>query len=308
MLAIIAFSVFLFVGLMVVSIYYGLVAESPLDRRLKSLVPNPGSQALRKPDKARGEPGKATKLLAAVGEYGFSRSDNSLAQRLSAAGIRSPNAARLFLGTRTLLSFGPALLILLPRISAGMPLTKSLLLAFFAWGIGHTAANNWLRWRRSRRVRQLQEALPDALDLMVVCLEAGLGLAATISRVGQERGASMNDPLGREFNQISAELQSGRPREEALRALGVRNGSEDLKSLAALVIQSDRLGASMAKTLRVHADLMRTKRRQRAEEQARKLPIKVLFPLALFLLPPLMVIVAGPALLGAAAVFKSLTG
>ena len=92
-------------------------------------------------------------------------------------------------------------------------------------------------------------------------------------------------------------MRSGRSREEALRSLGARNGVDDLKALTALIIQSDRLGASMAKTLRAHADLLRTKRRQRAEERARKLPIKVLFPLATLLLPPLFIMVAGPAFL-----------
>src|SRR5262249_12361470 len=113
---------------------------------------------------------------------------------------------------------------------------------------------------------------------------------------GEER-AALDDPLGNEFAQVAFEIRSGRSREEALRALGSRNGVEDLKALAALIIQSDKLGASMAKTLRAHADLLRVKRRQRAEEMARKLPIKVLFPLATMLLPPLFIMVAGPAFL-----------
>ena len=129
---------------------------------------------------------------------------------------------------------------------------------------------------------------------MVVCLEAGLGLNATIARVGEER-ATLNDALGDEFRQVSLEMRSGRSREDALRALGARNGSDDLKALVALMIQSDKLGASMAQTLRSHADLLRTKRRQRAEEAARKLPIKMLFPLALLILPTIFVVTAGPA-------------
>ena len=158
-----------------------------------------------------------------------------------------------------------------------------------------------------KRVRQLTEGLPDALDLMVVCLESGLGLNATIARVGEER-AAMNDPLGDEFAQVALELRSGQSREDALRALGDRNGVDDLKALVGLIIQSDRLGASMGKTLRAHADLLRTKRRQRAEEAARKLPIKVLFPLATLLLPPLFVVIVGPAFLKLSAFIKVLTG
>jgi tight adherence protein C len=107
----------------------------------------------------------------------------------------------------------------------------------------------------------------------------------------------MDDPLGKEFNQVAFEMRGGRSREDALRALGARNGSDDLKALAALIIQSDRLGASMAQTLRSHADLLRTKRRQRAEEASRRLPIKMLFPLALFILPALFIVTTGPAIL-----------
>jgi tight adherence protein C len=157
-------------------------------------------------------------------------------------------------------------------------------------------ANFWLKRRARTRAAQITRSLPDALDLMVVCLEAGLGLSATIAKVGEER-STIEDILGDEFAQVALELRNGRTREEALRALGQRNGADDLKALVALVIQSDRLGASLSKTLRTHADLLRTKRRQRAEEAARKLPIKMLFPLAALILPALFVVTTGPAML-----------
>ena len=118
----------------------------------------------------------------------------------------------------------------------------------------------------------------------------------------------MKDPLGAEFNQVAMELREGRSREECLRALADRNGVDDLKSLSTLIIQSDRLGASMAKTLRSHADVLRTKRRQRAEEAARKLPIKILFPLALFILPSLFVIAVGPAMLRIKELMRTMAG
>ena len=107
----------------------------------------------------------------------------------------------------------------------------------------------------------------------------------------------MRDPLGDEFSQVSRELRDGRSREEALRALGERNGVDDLTALIGLIVQADKLGASMAKTLRAHADVLRVKRRQRAEEAARKLPIKILFPLALFILPALFIVTIGPSIL-----------
>ena len=292
----ITFSVFGIVSIVVLATYYALTAESAVDRRVRALAPKSGGESRRARELVRSEPGVISKVVANVGQYGIARGDSALAQRLSAAGFRGSNASRLFLGVRTILSFGPALLVLVPQISSGKPIGKSLWLALVLWGIGHLGSNLWLRWRAERRTRQISDALPDALDLMVTCLEAGLGLAATIARVGEER-ATLDDALGIEMSQVSFELRSGRSREEALRALGDRNGVEDLKSLAALIIQSDRLGASMAKTLRVHSDMVRTKRRQRAEEAVRKLPIKVLFPLATLLLPPLFIAVMGPAVL-----------
>jgi tight adherence protein C len=166
--------------------------------------------------------------------------------------------------------------------------------ATLTWFGLHLIVTQFLKRRAARRVESIRRAMPDTLDLMVVCLEAGLGLNATIARVGDER-ATMRDALGAEFEQVSMEMRGGRSREEALRALGARNGCDDLKALAALIIQSDRLGASMAQTLRSHADLLRTKRRQRAEEAARKLPVKMLLPMALCILPALFIVTAGPA-------------
>ena len=278
----------------VMAAYYALTAESAVEQRLRTLAPDAGAGARQRASAAR--PGLLRRIVAGVGRYGLSRGERSLAKTLSAAGFRATNATALFLGARTLLSFGPALAVILFEVPAGQPLGSALWMACLAWAGGHVAANWWLRQRSRRRVQRITEALPDSLDLMVVCLESGLGLNATIARVGEERSA-MDDPLGQEFAQVAFELRSGRSREDALRSLGDRNGVEDLKALAGLIIQSDRLGASMAKTLRAHADLLRTKRRQRGEEAARKLPIKVLLPLATMLLPPLMIMVAGPAFL-----------
>jgi tight adherence protein C len=208
---------------------------------------------------------------------------------------------------RTLLSVVPALAILVPAVTAGRPLRTAVLAAAVVWAAGRSGAALWLKRRGHRRARQISAALPDALDLLVVCLEAGLGLNAAIARVGVERG-TLDDPLGRELAQVALELNTGRSREEALRALGSRNGVEDLQALTALIVQSDRLGASMTRTLRVHADMLRTKRRQRAEEAARKLPIKVLLPLAVFILPALFIVAAGPALLRLGDLARALGG
>jgi tight adherence protein C len=298
-------TVFALVSLTLLALYSLITTESPITKRLHRLIPE--TVAPIPVQRAATTNGPLTRFVAAIGQYGIGRGDSSITRKLSAAGIRGGNATLVFIGTRTLLSFGPALLILVPRVSSGQPLGSSLWHAGLAWAIGHVLLNSLLNRRMRLRVRQLTESLPDALDLMVVCLESGLGLNATIARVGEER-AAMDDPLGTEFAQVALELRSGQSREDALRSLGDRNGVDDLKSLVALIIQSDRLGASMGKTLRAHADLLRTKRRQRAEEAARKLPIKVLFPLATLMLPPLFIMVGGPAVLKLDELLKLVTG
>jgi tight adherence protein C len=285
---------FMIVVGMVLSGYYLLATESEATQRLRAMVPNlvPEQRAQR----ARLRIPILTGVLSAIGQYGLGSDDGTLRQALSVAGFRGRNGALLFVGARTVLSVGPALAMLALQVAADRPLGRALLFAAGTFAFAHVAVNHWLKRRGRRRTRQITIGLPDSLDLMVVCLEAGLGLNATIARVGEERSA-MRDALGEEFAFVSLELREGRNREEALRALGERNGVEDLKSLVGLIIQSDRLGASMAKTLRSHADVLRTKRRQRAEEAARKLPIKLLFPLALLILPPLFVMTTGPAML-----------
>lgn len=293
----ISVAVFAIINAIVLLTFYVMTAESAIAARLRGLTTQGQIATQLEQRKAKSRGGSfIQQLVSALGSYGFGQGDTSLSKQLSAAGFRTPSALPMFLGTRTLFSFGPALLILMPRITTGEPLGQTLYVGLGAWAFGHFAANYWLKGQADKRIRAITHALPDSLDLMVVCLEAGIGLNAAIARVGDER-ADFKDPLGTEFRQISAEMRGGRPREEALHDLGERNGVEDLKSLTALVIQSHRLGASMAKTLRSHADLLRTKRRQRAEEAARKLPIKVLIPLATLLLPPLFVVVVGPAFL-----------
>ena len=279
---------------MVLSGYYLLATESEATQRLRAMVPN--LVTAQAPRRSGPRLPYVSAILTTVGKYGLGSDDGSLRQALSVAGLRGRNGTLLFVGARTLLSVGPALAFLAMNTASERPLGRAIFFALGAFVYAHVLVNYWLKRRGRKRMRQITVGLPDSLDLMVVCLESGLGLNATIARVGEERSA-MRDALGQEFAFVSLELRQGRSREEALRALGDRNGVEDLKSLAGLIIQSDRLGASMAKTLRSHADVLRTKRRQRAEEAARKLPIKMLFPLALLILPPLFVMTCGPAML-----------
>ena len=288
-----SFTFMIVVG-MVLSGYYLLATESEATQRLRSMVPH--LVATQTAKKRGPRLPFVSSLLATVGQYGLGSDDGTLGQALSIAGFRGRGGATLFVGARTVLSVVPALALLMINVAKDRPLGRAIFMAVGLFFLMHILVNYWLKRRGRNRVRAITIALPDSLDLMVVCLEAGLGLNATIARVGEGRSA-MRDALGEEFALVAMELREGRSREDSLRALGERNGVEDLKSLSGLIIQSDRLGASMAKTLRSHADVLRTKRRQRAEEAARKLPIKMLFPLALLILPPLFVITTGPAML-----------
>jgi tight adherence protein C len=142
----------------------------------------------------------------------------------------------------------------------------------------------------------MTEGLPEALDMMVVCVEAGMGLDAAINRVGEEIALS-NKVVGEEFRLLSLELKVGKQRKDALRSLAMRTDLEDVNSLVTLLIQTERFGTSIGQSLRVHSDSMRVKRQQKAEEIAAKLPVKLLIPLILFIFPSLFVTILGPAVI-----------
>jgi tight adherence protein C len=286
-------AIFMVVTTGVLSAVQLITARSPLDVRLEALT---ADATRRQPGRPPRRSGLVRRALASLGHVGLVGNERTLEHRLRIAGLRGAGAVRLFLGVRTALALGPALVLLVSRVGAGEPVGRTLAFGAGLFALGHLSCNYWLRRRAAHRVQRLGASLPDCLDLMVVSLEAGLGLNATLARVGEERSA-VHDELGLEFEQVARELREGRSREEALRALADRNGVEELSGLASLVVESDRLGASMARTLRSHADVLRTKRQQRAEEIARKLPIKILFPLALFILPALFVVTLGPAVL-----------
>jgi tight adherence protein C len=146
-----------------------------------------------------------------------------------------------------------------------------------------------------RRQTELTRALPDALDLMVVCVEAGLGLNQALVRVGEEIDR-VSRILSEEFVLVSLEIRAGAPREEALRHLGERTGLSEFRAFVSMLIQTDRFGTSIAQALRIHADESRTKRRQRAEEEAAKLAVKLLIPIVLFIFPSIFIVILGPAL------------
>jgi tight adherence protein C len=168
----------------------------------------------------------------------------------------------------------------------------ALLLIAFAFGL--FIPSFMLSRLITQRKERISRALADALDLMVVCVEAGLGLNVALQRVGQEMEL-VEPALSFELAIANREIRAGKPREEALRNLGDRTGVDDLKSLVAMLIQTDRFGTSIADTLRIFADSLRTRRRQRVEEMVAKTAIKLIFPLLLFIFPALLIVLLVPA-------------
>ena len=219
---------------------------------------------------------------------------------LVTAGYRSVKAPIFFLGSRLLLAIVIVFpLAMIPAKLLGFPTLNNLILIYMVGAAcGYYAPVVWLRRAIAARKEALQRAIPDALDLMVVCVEAGLGLDQAINRVGEEV-ARTHPELSDELHLLSLELRTGVSRQEALRNLAQRTDLEDVKNLVALLVQTDRFGTSIGQALRVHADSMRTTRRLKAEELAAKLPVKLLLPLIFFIFPSIIIVVIGPAVIKA---------
>jgi tight adherence protein C len=218
-----------------------------------------------------------------------------LKRRLIRAGMRSPNAARYFQGIRlvTTVLFGAAALVWQWRSHAAF---DNLLLGAGAAAVfGYVAPMQYVLLRIRRRQRQIARGLPNALDLMVVCVESGLGIDQTMLQVAKEL-QSAHPEICSEFTVMNLELRAGIRRADALHNLADRCGVEDVKKLVAVLVQTDRFGTSIAQCLRGHADYLRTMARQKAEERASKLAVKLVFPIFFCVLPSLFVVTIGPVM------------
>lgn len=221
------------------------------------------------------------------------RSDTEM---LIQAGYRRDGAVSLYWATRLLLLLGLGLgsLSILPAF--GIRPSVIVLIALYLGATGYLAPLLLVKRRQRLRQKEIQHALADALDMLVVCVEAGLGLNQAMVRVADEIG-HISPVLNRELAHLNAEIRAGTPRDAALRQLADRTGVEDLSSLATMLIQTDRFGTSIARSLRVHSDVLRQKRRQRAEESAAKTAIKMVFPLVFCIFPALFVVILGPGMI-----------
>ncbi len=242
-------------------------------------------------------------VLEAFGErVGAARSTDSKTRMwLVHAGLRHPNAASIYFGLRVLLAAALGMLafvglaFLTQALNLGIPLFTMWLIVGMLALLGFMIPYLYVDGRKKARQLAISRALPDTLDLLVVCVEAGLGLNQALVRVSEEvdrLSAEMSD----ELTIVNLEIRAGTPRDEALRHLGERTGVDDVRALTSMLLQTDRFGTSIADALRVHAETLRSKRMQRAEEAAAKTTVKMLFPLIFFIFPSIFVVLVGPAI------------
>jgi tight adherence protein C len=248
------------------------------------------------PEKAAG--GRAWSALPRVGGLLLPGGPEPLARlrtRLSRAGIQGPQAPRVFLGVKFLaLTVLPAAAGLVPLLLGLLTPPWALLAGALAGGVGLVAPGLWLDTLAARRRAALRRALPDALDMLVLCLEGGISLAAALQRVtGELRRA--HPTLADEMEVVQRETQLGQAAGDALKRFGDRADLEEVRNLASVILQAERYGGGLVKALRVHADGCRMERQHRAEELAQKAAVKILFPMLLCIFPAIFIVVLGPA-------------
>ncbi len=217
----------------------------------------------------------------------------SIEKKLELAGVSSAVDPTIILATQFIgmVFFGGLILFVLTIGSTGWPLGRKLLLSLLFGLLGFYFPNMILSSRISRRQKEIRKAMPDALDLLTICVEAGLGFDAAMHKVSEK----WESQLSMAFARVIQEIQLGKVRREALRDMSNRIGLPEMTSFVAAVIQSEQLGVSLSKVLRIQADQMRTRRRQLAEEEAHKAPIKMLIPMGLLIFPSLMIVLLTPA-------------
>jgi tight adherence protein C len=236
---------------------------------------------------------RVQQTLASLGTIVSPKAPSSKSQlMLIRAGFRDPDVMRAINGIRILAPLAFLVIVFATRLYRPSPY----LIPFLAALIGYMLPEFWLVGRIRSRQHRLRLAVPDGLDLLVICVEAGLGLDHALLRVSQELQIT-HPELSEELQLVTAEMRLGKTRTDALRELARRTGLDDIKALVAMLVQTERFGTSIAQSLRVHSDDLRTKRRQRAEERAAKISVKMVPVLVFFIFPALMVVAGGPAII-----------
>ena len=287
------FTAFLFFLVAGGTAWAGLRAGALRARGVQRLTPVPGPAADLLPSSAH----LWRELVSRLGSVvpASARDLPRLKRRLVRAGFRSLNAARYFQGARLVTTVSFAAVALLVAWRSYATLGHVVMAAGVAAALGYSAPAQYLAVRIRRRRRAIARGLPNALDLMVVCVESGLGIDQTMLQVAKELQTA-HPEICSEFTVMNLELRAGIRRAEALHNLADRAGVEDVKKLVAVLVQTDRFGTSIAQSLRGHADYLRTMTRQKAEERASKLAVKLVFPIFFCVLPSLFVVTIGPVI------------
>jgi len=282
-------SVFFIIALLLAPI---LLKPSQVEARLLETVQNAGDRRDERRVSAKERAGQALIGLTKPFNKLVGLADDGLKDRLASAGIRGKNSADLYTSAR--------LLSPLAGLLAGsfIPI-NTLFCALLGGCAGYLAPDLWLRSRMKRRRARISKSVPDAVDLLVICMDAGLGLDQAILRVGQELALSHPD-IYQEFMRLNFEQRAGKPRMEAWQAMAERTKLEDIDSFVNMLVQTDRFGSPILAALKRLSNDIRLKRRQHAEEMAAKLKIKILFPLVLFIFPCIFIVLLAPALISMA--------
>ncbi len=288
-------------ALSTLSILYGIYLwqqERVLEERLERLVGREGELPtlreleLQRPFRERVLRSLLNEGVKMVSRFVPPRNLTLLDEKLIRAGRPGGLSALEFIAIRWFLTLLGGVLTTLLTWGQGMSVGKGLYMGILVGFLFYLYLHIWLNSRVRARQKAILRALPDALDLLTIAVDAGLGFDAALAKVAHR----WENPLTEEFRRVLAELRMGVPRAEALRRMAYRTGVPELASFVAILIQSERLGASITRVLHAQADAMRTRRRQRAEEEAHKAPIKMMIPLVLFVFPALFIVIIGPAL------------
>jgi tight adherence protein C len=216
-------------------------------------------------------------------------------RRLMRAGFRGPNALKMLYGSKVMLAVALPVGALMATANSDADPSKKILFLVASFAVGFFGPNEYVRHAARKRQKRILRGLPNALDLMVVCVESGLGLDQAILQVAKEL-QSAHPEISEEFSLMNLEMKAGKRRAEALRNLADRTGVEEVKKLVAVLVQADRFGTSVAQSLRGHSEYMRVQTRQQAEEKAAKLGVKLVFPIFFCILPSLFVVTVGPVI------------
>ena len=266
--------------------------KNRMDRRLSQLSGRGGDDADVMAQLTRSTLPRMGQALAPSSEEDRSR----LRTRLIRAGLYGRQAMYVYLGVKLLLMVGPPLLGLAVGVFGLTTVSRGVVFGALGGIVGMIAPSFWLDRRKARRQRAFRVALPDAMDVLVICLEGGLSLSGALKRVADELNTA-HPLLARELRIVEREVQMGRTVGEAVRGFGDRSDLEEVRNLASVISQTERFGAGLTRALRVHAESLREKRMRHAEEMAQKAATKILFPTLLCIFPGVFIVVLGPAVL-----------